>query len=290
MPPLRYRRRHLPSTDRPVTSPSAHPLLRCTLRVVSGVCCRRTLSSTLLNQSCKRRVRRRASNEVVLWIFCGCWKGHFLVWSVGMLHCFRTTARRRLLMQINNPTPSSLKRSFAQTASAPHQVSDSPSASSQPPTPKSQRRRRSTSPHQGHQSMSSPRSQPGHSTPGSPRTGSPSGRGSYRSSSFRGYRDNNSRNNSRSRFADRERDSNTLELPLRNEDIVKQTYKDVHISTPIADNPKNTLANFTNQVLDTSLDFKCREGMLNKQKLWRWVLRMVLSFSCHLPSPRDVRI
>lgn len=172
-------------------------------------------------------------------------------------------------MQVNNPTPSSLKRSFAQTASAPNQASDFPSASSQPPTPKSQRRRRSTSPHQGHQPMSSPKSHSGHSTPGSPRTSSPSSRGSYRSSSFRGYRDTHSRGNSRSRFTDREKDRDTLELPLRDENLVKQTYQDVHISAPIADNPKNTLANFTSQILDTSLHFKCREGVLNKQKLWR---------------------
>lgn len=183
-----------------------------------------------------------------------------------MLHCFRTTARRRLLMQIDNPTPSSLKRSFAQTTSTPHHPSDSPSASSQPPTSKSQCRRRSASPHQP---MSSPRSHSGHSTPGSPRTSSPSGRGSYKNSPFRGYRDNLSRNNSRSRYVDREKDRNTLELPLRDENLVKETYQDVHISAPIADNPKNSLANFLNQVLNTSLDFKCKEGMLDRQKLWR---------------------
>ena len=185
--------------------------------------------------------------------------------SVGMLHCFRTTVRRRLLMQTNNPTPSSLKRPFAQTASAPHQAPDSPTTSSQ-------RRRRSTSPHQGHQPMSSPRSHPGHSTPGSPRTGSPAGRGSYRSNSIRGYRDNHSRNNSRSRFADREKNRDTLELPLRDENLVKQTYQDVDVATPIADNPKNSLANFANQVLDAPLDFKCREGTLNGQRIWRCVL------------------
>ena len=179
-------------------------------------------------------------------------------------------------MQIDNPTPSSLKRSFTQTASTLHQASDSPS--SQPP--KSQRRRRSTSPHKDHQPMSSPRSRSGHSTPGSPRTGSPSGRGSFRSSSFRGYRDGHSRGNSRSRFADREKDRDTLELPLRDENLVKETYQDVHISAPIADNPKNSLLNFANQVLDTPLDFKCREGTLNKQRLWRCVLFSfcVLSF------------
>jgi len=186
-----------------------------------------------------------------------------------MLHCFRATTRRRLLMQTSNPTPSSLKRSFAQTASVPHQTSDSPSSSSQPPTPKSQRRRRSTSPHQP---MASPKSHSGHSTPGSPRTSSPSGRGSYRSSPFHGYRDSHSRNSSRSRFVDRERDRDTFELPLRDENFVKENYQDVHISAPIADNPKNSLANFANQVLNTSLDFKCKEGMLNKQKLWRCVL------------------
>jgi hypothetical protein len=183
-----------------------------------------------------------------------------------MLHCFRTTARRRLLMQIDNPTPSSLKRSFAQTVSAPHQASDSPSPSSHPPISKSQCRRRSTSPHQP---MSSPRPHSGHSTPGSPRTSSPSGRGSYRSSPFRGYKDSHSRNNSRSRFIDREKDRNTLEHPLRDESLVRETYQDVHISAPITDNPKNSLANFVNQVLNVPLDFKCKEGMLNKQKLWR---------------------
>lgn len=186
-----------------------------------------------------------------------------------MLLCFRTTARRRLLMQINNPTTSSLKRSFAQTASAPHQNPDSPSVSSQPPTPKSQRRRRSPSPHQGHQSMSSPRSNPGRNTPGSPRDGSPSSRGSFRSSSFRGHRDHRSRNSSKSRFVDREKDRDTLELPLRDEGLIKQMYKDVVISSPIADNPKNSLTNFTNQVLDVGLDFNGREGLLNKQRLWR---------------------
>ena len=193
-----------------------------------------------------------------------------------MLHCFRTTVRRRLLMQVNNPSPSSLKRSFAQTASAPHQASDSPSTSSQPPTPKSQRRRRSTSPHQGHQSMSSPRPSSGHGTPGSPRTGSPSGRGSYRSSSFRGYKDNYSRSNSRSRFPDREKGRDTLELPFRDENLVKQTYQNVNISAPIADNPKNSLANFVNQVLNTPLDFRCKEGMLSGRKVWRCVLCLVV--------------
>lgn len=208
-----------------------------------------------------------------------------------MLLCFRATTRRRLLMQTNNSTPSSLKRSFAQTASTPRQTSDSPSSSSQPPTPKSQRRRRSTSPHQGHQSMSSPKSHPSHSTPGSPRTSSPSSRGSYRSSSFRGYKDSHSRNNSRSRFADREKERDTLELPLRDENLVKQTYQDVNISTPTTDNPKNPLANFVNQVLGASLDFKCREGILNKQKLWRCVfLRVLCSPSICCPPSRDVMI
>ena len=170
-------------------------------------------------------------------------------------------------MQTNNyPVPSSLKRSFAQTTSTPHQASDSPSASSQPPTPKYQRRRRSTSPHQEHQSMSSSKS---HSTPGTPRTGSPSSRGSFRSNSFRGHRDSHSRNNSRSRFSDREKDRDTLEPPLRDEKIIKETYQDVNISTPITDNPKNSLANFVNQVLGVPLDFKCKEGMMSKQKLWR---------------------
>lgn len=191
-----------------------------------------------------------------------------------MLHCFRTTARRRLLMQINDQTPSSLKRSFAQTASTPHQTLDSPSVSSQPPTPKSQRMRRSTSPHQGHQPMSSPRSHSGHGTPGSPRTGSPSDRGASRNNSFRGYRDHNSRNNSRSRLADREKDRDTLELPLRDENLIKQTYQDVNISTPLADNPKNSLTNFATQALGSPLDFKYKNGMINKQKLWRFVHSM----------------
>lgn len=174
-------------------------------------------------------------------------------------------------MQINNPTPSSLKRPFAQTASAPHQTSDSSSTSSLPPTPKSQRRRRSTSPHQGHQPMSSPRSHSGHSIPGSPRTNSPSGLGSFRSNSPRVYRDGDrSRNNSRSRLADREKNRNTLELPLRDENLIKQTYKDVSIPAPAADNPKNSLANFANQVLDAPLDFKYNDGILNKQRLWRF--------------------
>ena len=194
-------------------------------------------------------------------------------------------------MQIDNPTPSSLKRSFAQTASAPHQASDPPSASSQPPTSKSQRRWRSASPHQDNPSMSSPRSHSGYSTPGSPRTSSPSGRGSYRSSSFRGYRDTHSRNNSRSRLVDREKDRDTFESPLRDENFVKQTYQDVHISALIADNPKNSLTNFTNQVLVTSLDFKCREGTLNKQKLWRCVFSTFYIFSLYYPpSPCDVII
>lgn len=175
-------------------------------------------------------------------------------------------------MQVNNPTPSSLKRPFAQTASVPHQTSDSPSASSLPPTPKSQRRRRSTSPHQGHQPMSSPRSHSGRSTPGSPRTGSPSGRGGFRSNSPHIHRDGDRpRNNSRSRLADREKNRNTLELPLRDENLIKQTYKDINVPSPIADNPKNSLANFASQVLDASLDFKHKDGMVNKQKLWRFV-------------------
>jgi hypothetical protein len=171
-------------------------------------------------------------------------------------------------MQTNNPPPSSLKRPFTQTAFAPHQSSGSFSASSQPPTPKSQRRRRSTSPHQDHQAMSSQRSHSGHSTPSSPRTGSPSGRGSSKNNSFRGR---NSRNNSRSRFVDQEKDRDTLELPLRDENLVKKTYQDVNLSAPIANNPKNSLANFAHQVLGTALDFKYREGMLSKQRLWRLV-------------------
>ena len=188
-----------------------------------------------------------------------------------MLYCFRTTIRRRLSMQINDSTPSSLKRSFAQTASTPHQTSDPPFISSQPPTPKSQRRRRSTSPRQVHPPMSSTGSHSGHSTPRSPRTGSPSGRGALRSNSFRGYRDHHHRNNSRSRLADREKDRDTLELPFRDENLIKQTYQDVNISAPIADNPKNSLANFANQVLGTPLDFKYRDGTISRQKLWRFV-------------------
>ena len=185
-----------------------------------------------------------------------------------MLHCFRTTARRRLLMQINDPTPSSLKRTFAQTASTPHQTSP---VSSQPPTPKSQRRRRSTSPHPDHQSMSAPRPHPGNSTPGSPRTGSPSGRGAFRSNSLRGYKDRRSRNDSRSRLADRETDRNTLELPIKDENLIKQTYQDVNISTLIADNPKSFLTNFTTQTLGTHPDINYKDGIINKQKLWRFV-------------------
>ena len=199
-----------------------------------------------------------------------------------MLHCLRTTARRRLLMQINNPTPSSLKRTFAQTASVPHQASDSPPAPSQPPTPKSQRRRRSTS-LEDHKSMSSPGPYPGYNNPRSPRTNSPSGRGSQKGGSFRGHRDAHSRNNSRSRFADRGKDRDTLQHPLRDEDFIKQTYQDVRISAPIAENPKNSLANFANQVLSTSLDFKYAEGMLNKQKLWRCVPpRFTFYLSSHI--------
>ena len=169
-------------------------------------------------------------------------------------------------MQTNNPIPSSLKRPFAQTVSAPHQATDS---SSRPPTPKSQRRRRSRSPSQGNQPMSSPKSHSGYNTPGSPRAGSPSGRGSHRGGSFHGQRGSHSRNNSRSRFADREKGKDTLEPPLRDEKLVKQTYHNVNISTSIVDNPKNPLANFASQILGTPLDFKCREGMINKQKLWR---------------------
>ena len=196
----------------------------------------------------------------------GCRKGVRLVWLVGMLLCFRTIVKRGLLMQTNNPIPSSLKRPFAQTVSAPHQATDSPS---EPPSPKSQRRQRSRSPHQGHQPMSSPKSHSGHNMPGSPRAGSPSGRGSHRGGSFHAQRGGHSRNNSRSRFADREKGRDTLELPLRDDKLVKQTYQDVNIPTSIVDNPKNSLANFMNQILGTPLDFKCREGMINKQKLWR---------------------
>lgn len=195
-----------------------------------------------------------------------------------MLHCFRTTAGRRLLMQPNNPTPSSLKRSFAQTASTSHQTSDSSSVSSQPLTPKSQRKRESTSPHQAPKPMSSPRSHSGHSTPSSPRTGSPSGHGAFRSNSFRGHRDHHVRN-SRSRPTDREKDRDTLELPLRDENLIKQTYQDVNISTPITDNPKNTLSNFANHALGIPLDYKYKDGMINRQKLWRFV-----RFTFHVSS------
>jgi len=200
------------------------------------------------------------------WNSRGCRKGVWLVSLVGMLLCFRTIFRRGLLMQTNNPIPPSLKRPFAQTVSAPHHATGSPS---QPPTPKSQRRRRSTSPHRDHQPMSSPKSHSGHNTPGSPRPGSPSGRGSHRGGSFYGQRGSHSRNNSRPRFADREKGKDTLEPPLRDEKLVKQTYQDVNISTSIVDNPKNSLANFANQILGAPLDFNCREGMINKQKLWR---------------------
>lgn len=196
-----------------------------------------------------------------------------------MLLCFRTTVRRRLSMQINHPTPSSLKRSFAQTAFTPHQASDSPSTSSQPTTSKLQRRRRSTSPHQRHQPMSSPSSHLGHSAPGSPRTSSPSSYSSYRSSPFRGSRDSHSRNNSRSRFPDREKDRDTLELPLRDEKFVKQTYEDVNLPTTVTDNPKSSITNLANQALDGSLDFESRDGIINKQKLWRWVFLRALRFT-----------
>ena len=195
-----------------------------------------------------------------------------------MLHCFRTTARRRLLMQINSPTPSSLKRTFAQTTSAPHQASDPPSAPSHPPTPKSQRRRRSAS-REDQKSMSSPGSYPGYNTPRSPRTSSPSGRGSYKGGSFRGYKDTHSRNNSRSRFTDRGKDRDTLQLPLRDEDFIKKTYQDVLISAPITDNPKNSLTNFATQVLSTHLDFKYMEGTINKQRLWRYVFPLQSAFT-----------
>ena len=171
-------------------------------------------------------------------------------------------------MKINDPTSSSLKRSFAETASTPHQSSDSPSVSSQPPTSKSQRTQRSISPHQGNQPMSSPRSHPGHD---SPRTRSPSGRGAFRSNSFRGHRDHNSRNNSRSHLSDREKDWDTLELPLRDENLIKQTYQGVNVSTPTTDNPKNFLTNFVNQTFGTPLDFKYKDGMINKQRLWRFI-------------------
>jgi hypothetical protein len=178
-------------------------------------------------------------------------------------------------MQVNNQTSSSLKRPFAQTA--PNQTSDSPSASARPPTPKSQRRRRSTSPHQGYRPMSSPRSHSGHSTPGSPRTGSPSGsRSPFRSNPLRGYGDR-SRNNSKSRYTNREKDRDTLELPLKDENFIKQTYRDLTMPALIADNPKNPLANFAHQVLDTSLDFKHKDGTINQQKLWRSV-----HFALHL--------
>lgn len=174
-------------------------------------------------------------------------------------------------MQINDPTPFSLKRSFAQSASTPHQTSDSSSVSSQPSTSKSQRTRRSTSPHQGHQPMSSSRSHSGHSTPGSLRTDSPPGRGTFRSNSFRGHRDHHSRNNSRSRLPDREKDRDTLERPLRDENLIKQTYHDVNISPPTADNPKNFLTNFVNQAFGIPLEFEYKDGTISKQRLWRFV-------------------
>jgi len=129
--------------------------------------------------------------------------------------------------------------------------------------------------------MSSPKSHSGHNTPGSPRTGSPSGRGSHRGTSFHGRRDSHSRNNSRSRFADREKDRDTLELPLRDENLIKQTYQDVNVSAQIVDNPKNSLANFVNQVIGAPLDFKYREGVVNKQKLWRSVIHRILGFIAH---------
>lgn len=182
-----------------------------------------------------------------------------------MLHRLRTTTRLGLLMQISNTTPSSLKRSFAQTSSAPHQTHETLSA---------QRRRRSTSPRQDNQHMSLPRSHSGHSTPGpGPRTGSPSGRGALKYNSFRGHRDH-SRNNSRSRLTDREKDRDTLEIPLRDENLIKQTYRDVNISTHVLDNPKSSLTEFAHRVLDTPLDFKYKVGMINKQKLWRFVFRI----------------
>lgn len=188
-----------------------------------------------------------------------------------MLGCFRTTIGRMLPMQINNQTLFLFRCSFTQTAFTSRQTSDSPSISFQPPTPKSQRMRRSTSPHQGHKPVSSPRSHSEHITPGSPRTASPSSRGALRSNFSRGYRDNYSRNNSRSRLADREKERDTLELPLRDENHIKQAYQDVNISASIVDNPKTFLANFVTHVLGAPLDFKYEDGTINRQKLWRFV-------------------
>ena len=105
----------------------------------------------------------------------------------------------------------------------------------------------------------SSRSHSGHSTPGPLRT----------VPSFRTDKDSHSPVSSRSRSVNRKRGRDTLEPPSRDEDFVKETYRDVYISTPIADNPKNSLANFTNQVLSRPLDFNSKEGMLNGQKLWR---------------------
>jgi hypothetical protein len=259
-------------------TPNAHPL--CAVRPTrtasrpesrpEGLFVLQFPHSTVQARSSSKNDQREVS-----WHFRGGWKGVWLFCLVGMLLCFRTTVKRRLSMQINHPTPPSLKRSFAQTASTPHQASDSLSTS----TSKSQRRRRSTSPHQRHQPMSSPSSHLGHSAPGSPRTGSPSSYSSYRTSPFRGSRDSHSRNNSRSRFPDREKDRDSLELPLRDEKFVKQTYEDVKLPTTVTNNPKSSITNLANQALDGSLDFKSREGIINKQKLWRWVFLRALRFT-----------
>ena len=115
--------------------------------------------------------------------------------------------------------------------------------------------------------MPSPESHSSHRTSGFPYTDPPSIRGSYRSS----LPYDHSRKNIKSRIINRGTGQDTLELPLRDENSIKQTYQDVHISTLIADHPEIPLAIFTDKVPDTALNFESREGTLNKEKLWRQV-------------------
>ena len=119
--------------------------------------------------------------------------------------------------------------------------------------------------------MSSYGSRPRRSTPGSPRTSPPSDRGAFGGNSFREYRSHRSRDNSGSRSSDPRNDRDTLEPPPRDGNLIKKMYKNVNLPAWIADDPKDFLTEFASQVPGTTLNFKYQVGMLNNQRLWRFV-------------------
>ena len=139
--------------------------------------------------------------------------------------------------------------------------------------------------------MSSQASRPRRSTPGPSRAGSSSDRGTFGGSSFRGHRSNHSRDNSGPRLSDRLNNRDALEPPLRDETLIKETYHDVIILAPIADDPKLSLLEFASQVPGTTLSFKYQRGTLNKRRFWRlvyFVFRMSSDVITLVPLPSAI--